>query len=272
MALIKNLLENLQQKEDRYDQPYCVYITIYSGSKMPSNYIGSSTVKALINGYRGSVRSKRYKDIWEQEIRNNPDLFNIQIISLHHTQREAIYKELTLQRMFNVVKSYDFINQSYAQPYGCYGMNMKGRPSPMKGRKHTPEAIRKGIESRQRNGTLICTDETKEKIRQKNKGVACPEERRKRISISLTGTKLSDERKKNIGDGQRKISQEIVDELFNKRENGVMAKEVFRWITEDLQIQISRAHLSAVYTYEKKKRKNNVLFGRIGYNTIINLT
>ncbi|MEM2159340.1 MAG: NUMOD3 domain-containing DNA-binding protein [Candidatus Nitrosotenuis sp.] len=66
--------------------------------------------------------------------------------------------------MFNVVKNDEFINQSYAQINGFFGVSMKGRHSPMKGKKHTIDSIQKGIETRRKNGTLVCSNETKEKI------------------------------------------------------------------------------------------------------------
>lgn len=54
---------------------YCVYLTIYSGSKLPPFYIGSGTLDKILNkGYRGSVTSKQFKKIWSQELKfyHNP--------------------------------------------------------------------------------------------------------------------------------------------------------------------------------------------------------
>ena len=103
------------------DQKYCVYITHYSGDKMPQNYIGSSTVEKVNNGYHGSIRSKKYRTIWESELKEHPELFNTTIISYHYTGRDSLWKELQLQRMFNVVKNNLFVNMSYATVNGFFG-------------------------------------------------------------------------------------------------------------------------------------------------------
>lgn len=42
---------------------YCTYLTIYSGSKLPPFYMGSSSLKRIQAGYKGSVKSKLYKNI-----------------------------------------------------------------------------------------------------------------------------------------------------------------------------------------------------------------
>ena len=47
---------------------YCTYLTIYSGNKLPTFYIGSTSVEKIEQGYRGSVSSKRYQSIWEKEL------------------------------------------------------------------------------------------------------------------------------------------------------------------------------------------------------------
>lgn len=96
------------------EQIYVVYITHYSGTLLPPNYIGSSNIYRINNGYRGSVFSKQYKSVWEKELINHPELFNTEIISTHHTRNEAYDKELKLHKMFNVVSNPLFINLSYA--------------------------------------------------------------------------------------------------------------------------------------------------------------
>jgi|688.fasta_scaffold246087_4 hypothetical protein len=114
------------------ERKYCVYITHYSGNALstktestipPSNYIGSTSVDKIHNGYKGSVSSKKYKIIWETELKNNPHLFSVEIISYHDTRPEATYKELQLQRIFNVVTNPLFVNMSYAKPKGYFGVS-----------------------------------------------------------------------------------------------------------------------------------------------------
>jgi hypothetical protein len=40
-------------------EKYVVYLTTYSGNKMPPYYVGSTGAKNIENGYVGSVVSKR---------------------------------------------------------------------------------------------------------------------------------------------------------------------------------------------------------------------
>lgn len=111
-------------------QKYCVYMTQYRGSLFPNNYIGSSTIKRIEEGYRGSVKSKKYKNLWEQELKENPHLFETYIISIHHTKQEAAQKELKLQKIFNAVKNPLFVNCSFAKPFGFFGMDVSGENNP----------------------------------------------------------------------------------------------------------------------------------------------
>lgn len=112
------------------DQKYCVYHTIYHGDKMPPNYIGSTSIDKINNGYHGSVKSKKYKQIWEYEISHNDHLFTTIIISTHYTKREALWKELQVQKIFNVTKNPLFINMGHAQPNGFFGMDVSGKNNP----------------------------------------------------------------------------------------------------------------------------------------------
>jgi hypothetical protein len=71
---------------------FCTYLTTYKGNKLPMFYVGSTSVSKINNGYRGSVASKAYKQIWISELKNNPQLFETRIISLHNKREEAIEK------------------------------------------------------------------------------------------------------------------------------------------------------------------------------------
>jgi hypothetical protein len=94
--------------------PSCVYLTIYSGNKMPPYYIGSTITDNVINkNYYGSVSSKKYKTIWSSERKNNPHLFDILILSEHTTRSDAHVEGLRLKILKDVVESPDFINQTF---------------------------------------------------------------------------------------------------------------------------------------------------------------
>ena len=115
---------------------FCVYLITYLGDKLPPKrtgeitpylYLGSTLVKNIEeNGYRGSVRSKKYMKIWKDEIKINPHLFSTQILSYHKTKQDAEIEEKRLQLLYKVVKSPEYINLSVAQPNGFYGKPMNG--------------------------------------------------------------------------------------------------------------------------------------------------
>lgn len=107
---------------------YCTYLTVYYGNKLPTFYIGSTTENKINSGYRGTVTSKKYKQIWKKELKENPHLFKTFIVSKHKTRKECLEKELFFQKKLSVVKSELYINLSYAQPNGYFGMNTTGIP------------------------------------------------------------------------------------------------------------------------------------------------
>lgn len=123
------MISNIIYQPFEHNQ-YCVYHTIYSGDKLPTNYIGSSSVDNINKNYHGSVKSKTYKTIWKQELKEHPELFSTVIISYHDTRPDATWKELQIQKIFNVVKNPLFINMSYASPNGYFGRDVSGENNP----------------------------------------------------------------------------------------------------------------------------------------------
>ena len=110
-------------------------------------YIGSSMVHKIQKGYRGSVSSKLYKEIWKQELKSNPHYFKTKIISKHTTDKEARNKELNLQKCLKVVTNDMYINRSLAKPNGFFGMNVSGKNHPRQGRLNTESHRNKISES-----------------------------------------------------------------------------------------------------------------------------
>lgn len=94
---------------------FVTYLTIYSGEKLPPFYIGSTYKDRLGKGYHGSVKSKKYQSIWENEIKSNPHLFETRILSSHADREDALKKEEEIQKLFDVVRSPLFINMAYAR-------------------------------------------------------------------------------------------------------------------------------------------------------------
>lgn len=99
---------------NKESKPYCVYLTIYSGDVLPKFYIGSKDTKSVIYGYRGSVSSKKWKNLWKQELKNNPNLFETQILAMYDTRKEAFDAEDKMQREVNAIESDEYINEAYA--------------------------------------------------------------------------------------------------------------------------------------------------------------
>jgi len=116
---------------------YVTYLTTYRGNKLPPFYIGSSTLLKINNGYCGSVKSKKYKHIWNDELKHNPHLFKTTIISYHNTRLESLEKEYYLQTNLGVIKSPLYTNMSIAAPNGYFGMDVSGNNNPNYGKRHT---------------------------------------------------------------------------------------------------------------------------------------
>jgi len=139
---------------------YAIYLTTYMGNKMPMFYIGSSSVSRIKDGYHGTVVSKKYKEIWLSELKNNKHLFKTQIIKTYESRKEAIEAEFRVQKSLNVVKSPLYINMSNASVNGFFGMSQKG---------------------------LQRSQETKDKLSKIHSGKTITEEHRAAISKKLKG-------------------------------------------------------------------------------------
>lgn len=107
---------------------YCTYITTYEGHLLPPYYIGSSSVARVKSGYHGTVLSKKYKDIWNSELKHHPELFKTEIIETFLDREDALKAELDLQIKYDVVKSDKYINMALAQKDGFFGMEKSGIP------------------------------------------------------------------------------------------------------------------------------------------------
>lgn len=145
---------------------YCTYLTIYSGNKLPPFYIGSSTISKINNGYHGSVKSKKYRDIWEKELAQNPSVFKTIKLTTHSTRQEALLREASFQKSLKVVNSCMYINESIAAPNGYFGRSILGADNPFYGKKHSDNS--KILIGSYHNGQIISEDQ-KEQIRKANK-------------------------------------------------------------------------------------------------------
>jgi hypothetical protein len=171
-------------------------------------YIGSTSVLRVEKGYRGSVSSYLYKNIWKKEIKENPHLFNVQIISYHDTRPEATYKELQLQKMFNVITNPNFINLAYAAKNGYYGNGQAKSKNdhPMFGKKYSDEA-RKNM-SLSRIGMKF-SNIHKENISTSHKGCKWSETQSKNFSNARSGESHYYFGKKRDSTTKEKISKTL---------------------------------------------------------------
>lgn len=114
---------------------YCVYLTVYRGNKLPPFYIGSTSIDKINSGYHGSVRSKKYRAIWETELRTNQNLFSTKIIKTFDTRSSALAYEADIQNKLNVVQNILYCNMAVATVNGMFGMDVKGKNNPNYGNK-----------------------------------------------------------------------------------------------------------------------------------------
>lgn len=92
---------------------YCVYLTIYSGNKLPPFYIGyCKSERIIFKDYHGSASSKKYKEIWQKELLENPSLFKTKILKFFEKSIDAATLENKFQLQLNVVYNPLYINQS----------------------------------------------------------------------------------------------------------------------------------------------------------------
>lgn len=115
---------------------YCVYLTIYKGNNLPPFYIGSTSIERIKKGYKGSVLSEEYKNIWKNENKKYPHLFKTIIIKIFKTRKEAYEKEAKIHRQLNVNKNPLYVNKALANPNGYFGGGFYGK-------KHTKEELEK---------------------------------------------------------------------------------------------------------------------------------
>jgi len=112
--LIKLYSNYTDDYSDLDDNLYCVYLIVNLSEKLPPYYIGSSSVKNIKSGYMGTISSKRFKNIYNKELKSNPHLFKMIILDTFTDRSSAVIIENWMQRLYSAMHSIDFINMSYA--------------------------------------------------------------------------------------------------------------------------------------------------------------
>lgn len=229
---------------------YCVYLTTYRGNKLPPFYIGSTSTDNLKSGYRGSVSSKKYKDIWKSELKNNPHLFKTQIVCTTEKREEATEIECRIQRKLDVVKSPMYINLAVAAKNGCFGMDTRGKNHPQYGKYKSEESRLKMSISKSGKKKPPRTKEHRENLAKSNIGKIQSLEHKMKGAMSraktcwltwpISGTELPDpvkirrEKIKNIEKFCRDNPQYGLRPLTLRR---IARKEILRGHTKGFVIE-----------------------------------
>lgn len=198
-------------------QRYVTYMTTYSGDKLPRYYIGSASEARVLSGdYFGSVSSKKFKTIFHQEIKENKNLFSIEILSYHETRSEAFLAELALQISHDVVNSPDFINQAVARNNGFYRSHgplsedhKASLSKSLLGKKHSKRhrslTEKEKAHLSESSKKFRHSEETKLRIAASKRGkprASFSEEACRNIGLAAKGRKASDNAKLNMSHAQ----------------------------------------------------------------------
>ena len=258
---------------------YVVYLTHYTGVKLPQFYIGSSTKDKITAGYNGSVKSKKWKSIYELEQKTNKQLFKTRILSYHTTKIEALQEELRLQKLHKVVSNSKYFNEAYATINGFFGRDVSGTLHPMYGKTHSEKT--KKSWSEKRKGAKVSeatkkrlseiqkgrpgkphTEATKEKLRLVNSGKKHSESAKKKISASNVGRKFSQKSKTKLSEsssGSRNSQFKgycIYDnQLYISTELSIKLDLSVNLINSICRTNNTRPITTQSYTYNKYLRK-----------------
>jgi len=224
---------------------YVVYLTMYKGNKMPKWYIGSSNQTKVSEGYNGSISSKKYKNIYLNEQKQNKSLFKTRILSYHLTRKDALIEELRVQKIHKVVRNDRYINMSYASVNGFFGRDVSGENNPnykvkwskikkiiasckMMGTKRSKESKEKQSKSISKhkhwNYGKELSIETKEKISKSSIGKHY-DDSRDGVSMNVYyGKEKSNEIKKKISNSNYHIKSSFEERFGEEKSNEVKEK------------------------------------------------
>jgi len=194
---------------------YCVYLTVYTGNKLPPFYIGSTSYRNIEIGYCGSVQSNEYKKIWKLENKINRHLFHVTIVKTFDDRQEAYSYEEYLQRKLDVLNNPLYVNKVIAnKTFRLSRHSEKSKEKMSRSRKGKSNYWLKGKSPW--NKGISRSEDTKQKIREtkKKNGSAVGEKNpnygkspstntRNKISLALKGKKYPS-RKKPILTEERK--------------------------------------------------------------------
>lgn len=203
---------------------FVVYLVNYSGDKLPRYYIGSTSYEKIKSGYLGSVRSKKWKEIFKNEVKNNINLFNVEILSTHNTRKDALLEEYKIQKKYNVVESTDYFNESFATVDGFFGRDVSGEANTMYGRKdeiiainiNTKEKVRVSKEEFENNDDLFGHTIGLVSVIDINSG--------KKVTINKDEFEINRDKYKHHNDG-KKHTLELREKLSKMRVGFITARD-----------------------------------------------
>lgn len=138
---------------------YCVYLTIYTGNRLPPFYIGSTNTHRISKGYRGSVSSVDYKEVFNNELKSSPELFLIKIVKYCDTRKRALIEERKIQISLNVINNPLYMNRCYAH-HNFFGEESvalkKHRSQKMKNNKYNRAKGKQWFKNEKLNLSRMC--------------------------------------------------------------------------------------------------------------------
>jgi hypothetical protein len=190
------------------------------GDSVMHHYTYFLTAKEPFNGMKYYIGVRSCKSNPEEDkylgsskiIKRNKVAVNKHILATWETRQEAVSHEILLHDCFNVAINKEFFNQAVQT---AIGFDTSGKPSPMKGKKHTAETIEKMRES-----SLNQTSETRQKISNTlkghvawNKGISPTNDAKQKMSQAKLGKICSIEHRLNISKAKSNISEETRKKL-----------------------------------------------------------
>lgn len=173
-------------------------------------YIGWTSIKNIISGYKGTVKSLLYESVWKEEINNSPELFKTVILTRHDSKKEAMEKEYLFLKKFNVHKNPMYINMGIAGKHFYFDRT---------GIKFSEETLEKF-----RARTFSHTESTKKKISEGHKGKILSEKTKKLIGSYHKGKieSVETKQKKSLSHLGKKHDIETLQKMSNSSKKSVI--------------------------------------------------
>lgn len=217
---------------------YCVYITIYRGNKLPPFYIGYSTAEKIKNGYRGSVSSRQYENIWKKELKENNHLFITRILSYHNSAEKAKIRETEIQKKLRVHKNPLYSNTQIQNEKFFLSLEMY---------RHFARERSQNVDYRkkvsEKNRILWANPKWKEEQKKRLKKAKNTDEYRAAQSVRSKKLandpnyrkKLSDGVKKSWSDPEHKAIRSEINRRNANRPEAIAKKKLKKWWTNGIE-------------------------------------